>query len=542
MICILHGYLLDGSGSNLWTRSITEALCRQGETVHLFCQEYHPEQFDFIAEAYFYRLDGSVDTLLKRDVPYRGRCIMHKAEIGDTLPVYVWDHYEEFPNVVPMVELPDEAIEQYLGRNTEALMKVVERYPIKAMHANHAVLMSVVAERVSAETGIPFAVMPHGSAIEYAVKKDGRFLRLAIGAFTAASRVFVIGREMRERVKSVLGAVARVDEKMMELNLGVDTSLFEPVEKELRRANIEKLIELISGAPRGKRPEMSAGMFNRLEAVSDIDLTRDVLASAQGYTAKLPDSDLEAKLAAVDWERDPVMLFVGRLIASKGLQAILAALPLILDRHAEAKLIAVGHGPLREGMEAFLWALRRGDGQLARRIAAWGAGLEGAGVRPFANVMSFFRQLEEQGELGDYFNKARRLMRADTVVFTGYLTHRELRYLFPCADVAIFPSIVAEAGPLVFLEALASGCFPLGTYFAGMGASIDAVAEVLPAEVAELMRISVDDSLAVNHIANNTSASIVLANQYKAELRRLAIGRYEWRSVAKRLSSGLRSM
>ena len=34
MICILHGYLLEGSGSYLWTRSIIQSLCRQGETVH----------------------------------------------------------------------------------------------------------------------------------------------------------------------------------------------------------------------------------------------------------------------------------------------------------------------------------------------------------------------------------------------------------------------------------------------------------------------------------------------------------------------------
>jgi hypothetical protein len=46
----------------------------------------------------------------------------------------------------------------------------------------------------------------------------------------------------------------------------------------------------------------------------------------------------------------------------------------------------------------------------------------------------------------------------------------------PCCDVAIFPSVVAEVGPLVFLEALASGAFPLGTYFAGMAASINSVA------------------------------------------------------------------
>ena len=43
------------------------------------------------------------------------------------------------------------------------------------------------------------------------------------------------------------------------------------------------------------------------------------------------------------------------------------------------------------------------------------------------------------------------------MIFTGYLTHRELRHLFPCCDAAVFPSLVKEAGPLVFLEALASG-------------------------------------------------------------------------------------
>jgi hypothetical protein len=38
MIVFLHGHLLDGSGSNLWTRSVVEVLCRQGETVHLALQ------------------------------------------------------------------------------------------------------------------------------------------------------------------------------------------------------------------------------------------------------------------------------------------------------------------------------------------------------------------------------------------------------------------------------------------------------------------------------------------------------------------------
>jgi hypothetical protein len=96
MICILHGYLLEGSGSNLWTRSIVKSLCENGETVHLVCQENHPDRYDFIAECYKYNKDNSIQSLLKRSVPYKGKCIMHKPQLGDTLPVYVWDKYEEF--------------------------------------------------------------------------------------------------------------------------------------------------------------------------------------------------------------------------------------------------------------------------------------------------------------------------------------------------------------------------------------------------------------------------------------------------------------
>ena len=111
MLCILHGYLLEGSGSNLWTRAIARSLSREGETIHLVCQENHPEHYDFIAQAFRYHPDGSVEMILEeREVPYPGRCIMHKPQLGEVLPVYVWDKYEEFSTVVPMAELPDEQV------------------------------------------------------------------------------------------------------------------------------------------------------------------------------------------------------------------------------------------------------------------------------------------------------------------------------------------------------------------------------------------------------------------------------------------------
>ena len=544
MICILHGYLLEGSGSNLWTRCVVESLCMEGHTVQLVCQEPYPERYDCIAEAYRYHLDGTVETMLSRTVPYPGKCIMHKPQLGDTLPVYVWDKYDEYPNVVPMVNLDDDAIDTYVRRNAEVVKRVVQRYGVSAMHANHAVLMSVVAQRVSADTGVPYAVMPHGSALEYAVKPDVRFKRLATSAFNDAGHVFVHGEEMRNRVATILPDVLDLDEKFSVLPLGVHTAQFEPVPRERRREKMGRLFLELTDLPRGRRPEQLPRMIDDARRTTDADALRAVLAGVK-YETKAPDEDLEEKLQQVDWEHDAILLFVGRLISAKGIQSGLAALPLLLAEDPGIRLLAVGHGPLREPMEAFLWALEHGDRALAMRIVECGRMLEGdpdgaGGSQALGKVKWFFHDLEERGELDRYFEIAQEHVRADRVIFTGYLTHRELRHLFPCCDAGIFPSIVKEAGPLVFLEALASGCFPLGTYFGGMKASIDAIAELFPPEIAAAMKIDPLDTVA--DIVSNVSLALRFGVRYKDVLSRTAQSRYDWTSVGRKLVHELDSL
>lgn len=537
MLCILHGYLLEGSGSNLWTRCVVESLCMEGHTVQLVCQEPYPERYDCIGEVHRYHPDGRVETTLSRDVPYPGRCIMHKPQLGDTLPVYVWDKYDEFPNVVPMVNLDDKAIETYVARNAEVVRQVVERHGVTAMHANHAVLMSVVAQRVSADTGVPYAVMPHGSALEYAVKPDKRFERMATSAFTDAGHIFVHGEEMRNRVATILPGVPGLNRKFSVLPLGVHTAQFEPVPRERRREKMGRLFVALADLPRGRRPEQLVRMIDEVRETRDATLLRGVLARVK-YETKAPDEDVAEKLQQVDWEHDAILLFVGRLISAKGIQSGLAALPLLLAEDPGIRLIIVGHGPLREPMEAFLWALEHGDRTLAMRIVGSGRMLEGdpdgaGGSHALGKVTKFFEDLEARGELDQYFALAREHVRADRVIFTGYLTHHELQHLFPCCDAGIFPSIVKEAGPLVFLEALASGCFPLGTYFGGMKASIDAIAELFPAEIAGAMKI--DPFNTVADIASNVSLALRFGVRYKDVLSRTAQARYDWTSVGRKL-------
>ena len=539
MIAILHGYLLEGSGSNLWTRSIIQSMCNNGETVHLICQENHPELYDFICEGIIYHSNGNKETILKRDPVYPGKCILHKPKLGNTLPVYVNDKYEEFSDPRPMTNLDDAEIEEYLRINIKVLTQIIDENQLKIILANHAVLMSVVAQQVAIKHRIPYAIMPHGSAIEYAVKKDKRYYKYAEHAFDEAQRIYVIGKEIRNRVKDLFTSLPQIESKMLALNLGVNTSLFNPVKVKNRKDKINELYELLNDLQRGKTNLQSENMKNELSAdISKQKLLR-VINTSTSYNAKLTDDNVEGKLQMIDWDNEKIILFVGRLIANKGLHSIIAALPEILATENNTRLIVVGHGPQREPLEALIWALQNGHTDLVLNIVKWGRELEGNGEKSLEETQFYFDHLKKSNDLDNYFNKAQEYINRDTVLFTGYLTHRELSCLFPACDVAIFPSVVAEAGPLVFLEAMASGCFPIGTYFAGMGASIDSVSHAVPPDIVDLMKLSSRADQTVLDIVTKVRKALYIGRSYKEKLHNVAIEKYDWNNISKRLVSDL---
>jgi glycosyltransferase involved in cell wall biosynthesis len=535
MLCILHAWLLEGSGSNLWTRAVVQALCRRGETVHLVCQENHPQRYGFISAAITHFRDGSSQTTLSRETPFPGKCILHKPELGETLPVFVWDKYEEYSRVVPMVDLQTSEIESYVETNLRVVRRLVEDEKITAIHANHAVMMPVVAQRIHQSLGIPYTVMPHGSDIEYAVKVDERFLDYATTAFIDAERIFVHGDEMEARVLKVFQRVPYLADKLVELRLGVDTSEFELVSRSTRHREIDQLFSALLSLPRGKTAAQEDSFERGLPAVRDVGSLRALLADTAKYDGKRPDARAAEKLATIDWLTAPTLVFVGRLIAWKGIQSLIASLPFALEKEPGLRTIVVGHGPLREAMEAMVWALGNGRRDLVELIMKHGREIDGSAEAGAADtaldeVSAFYSELERDGKLGDYYALAERVLRPGTVIFTGYLTHNELRHLFPCCDVGVFPSVVRESGPMVFLEALASGCFPLGTYFGGMKASIDALREEVPAEISDIMKLDRSDT--VRDLTVKIPRALEATDRYRETLARFARENYDWSSVA----------
>src|SRR2546428_9460252 len=69
-ILLWHGYLLGGTGSNVYTRALAREWSRAGHDVVVVCQEPDPERYDL------------------------GGAKVFRPNIGGLLPVFVLDRYE----------------------------------------------------------------------------------------------------------------------------------------------------------------------------------------------------------------------------------------------------------------------------------------------------------------------------------------------------------------------------------------------------------------------------------------------------------------
>jgi hypothetical protein len=68
-ILIFHGYLLHGTGSNVYNALLAGALARAGHEVHLVCQERRPEAIDAVGAVGDWEGPGA--TLRVRTLPDR---------------------------------------------------------------------------------------------------------------------------------------------------------------------------------------------------------------------------------------------------------------------------------------------------------------------------------------------------------------------------------------------------------------------------------------------------------------------------------------
>ena len=437
-ILIFHGYLLRGTGSNVYNALLAGALARAGHDVHLLCQERRPEEIDAVGAAGDWD-DGG--TLRVRPLRDGRRVTTYRPDIGGVLPVYVADRYEDL-DARTFAELSDAEVAEYVARNVAAVREVAALVDPEIALANHLVMGPLILAR-ALEERVPYAVKVHGSALEYTVKpQPERFLPAAREGIARAATVLVGSRHTAESLWAAMDDPTLPPRTKLGPP-GVDVERFRPLPRVQAAAELRTLAAGLAEQALAAPPNGDTSAF-----------ARDAGEAARA-------------LGRLDPEHDRLVTFVGKLIVSKGIDLLAAAWPLVLAAVPDARLVVVGFGAYRAALERLLAALAAGDLAAVRILAGEGRAAEGGPHAPLALLEAFLDDLAGAADRDAYLRAARAL--PDRVVLTGRLEHEELAPLLAASEAEVVPSTFPEAFGMVAVEAAAAGALPVVADHSGLG-------------------------------------------------------------------------
>jgi glycosyltransferase involved in cell wall biosynthesis len=191
-ILVWHGYLLGGTGSNVYTRQLAREWARAEHDVTVLCQEPHPELHDL------------------------GGAKVVRPDVGGLLPVFVLDRYEGY-EVKLLQDCTRAELDAWVEANARALG---DRLPADVVLCNHVLLGGAVG----AATGAPYSVKAHGSELEYSMRGRPELEAWGAEALAGATATFVGSAHIRQVLEDVCGHVEHVHE----VPPGVDVEQWRP--------------------------------------------------------------------------------------------------------------------------------------------------------------------------------------------------------------------------------------------------------------------------------------------------------------------------
>jgi glycosyltransferase involved in cell wall biosynthesis len=532
-ILIFHGYLLQGTGSNVYNAELAAALVRAGHEVHLLAQDRAPRELDWVDATGDW--DGGALRVDARREPVRG--VVYRPDIGGLLPVYVADRYEGLV-AKPFQDLTEDELDGYLSRNVAAVREVAERVRPDLALANHLVMGPVVLARALAGLDVPYVVKVHGSALEYTVKPHPRFKPYAVEGLAGARAVLVGSRHTAESLWAEMDDPAVVERTRLGPP-GVDVARFVPREPAAAAAGLAALRDRLASA----EPQAAQGDGDPASASPHTHhppASGNVAAIDPGEP---PHADEPAPHPASSFDRSPgeaaralaqiapgerLVVFVGKLIGSKGVELLLAAWPLVLAAHPDARLLVVGFGGFRDGLQELEARLAAGDLEEARQTRSE------AGA-PLPHLEAFLAALP--GDDADRYRAAAASL-PDRVSWSGRLDHEELTDVLPAAESMVVPSTFPEAFGMVAAEAAACGAFPVVARHSGLAE----VARTLATEVPEPARPWLSFEVGPGAVRELAAAVVSwldagagLREETREAIVQVAREHYSWDGVARRL-------
>lgn len=540
-LLITHGYLLTGTGSNLYVNNLVRELVKKGEDVILVCQDFDPLAIDFVNELYDFNSENSIAQLVgKKDSAFKGKCTCFRPNLNGFLPVYVYDHYEGF-QVKEFTACSDQEVNSYVQQNYSAMDYILTHHEVEMVNTNHLVMFPYIAKKLKEVHEFKFVITIHGSALNFTVKKDKRFENYAIESLKVAEEIVVDSLHADEEMKEFLEQVglSYLIKKIEIIPAGVDVNSFgiASLSKSNMLIDFKSSIAENEKNSEGRNSAVSAdilyGKYSGSQLNSVVNKTRS------SYDYRHIDKDVSKRLDQLDFAENNNVFFVGKYLWTKGIYLLLCGIPTILREKPNTNFIIAGFGPFREPAEVILKYLAENKIddliQLVRSNELFLG--EGHGDQKAQLPLLEAILVKHQQEMESAISQINFDLRT-RVIFTGILNHAQLVHLLPAMDVLIAPSVFPEAFGMVAIEAASCGVYPVVTYQSAFKEIADHVKALVGNKVSN-KDVMLNEDASIN-IAYNVVAYLNQKSQwgeseiatFKQSLRKLVVDNFSWEGIA----------
>jgi len=538
-LVITHGYLLTGTGSNLYVNNLVRELAKVGKEVNLLCQDFDPMAIDFVNEYYEFNTENTEYKLVgEKSSSFPGKVRVFKPNLNGFLPVYVYDHYDGY-EVKEFPSCTYEEVASYVTQNKNALELVVVDFKVEVVNTNHLVMFPHIATLVKETTGVRHLITVHGSALNFTVKKDKRFEEFVKNSLVKADEIIVDSLHADNELKEFLDEVdlSYLKEKVEIIPAGVDVTSFflptAPAEEMIQDFQDKIALKVLTS--KGRTTEQTEGILNNEASVQEVINSVEQLRADYDY--RNVDQDVVAKVETLKDGTHRIM-FVGKYLWTKGLHLIIFGIPKVLKQFPKAKFVFVGFGPYREPCEVVVNALANNNlDQLEEVLKAQNPLFKGeeGNVKLLQEILSQEKETLTQiiDELGFDVRQ--------NIVFTGIAEHKELVSLLPAMDALIAPSVFPEAFGMVAIEAMACGVYPVLTYQSAFKEIDDEVIEAVKYYPFKINKVFLDENSSENIAQNlieyfNFKATLMPTEfiGFQKVLRSVVMENYSWEGICQK--------
>ena len=417
-ILIVHGYFLEGNGSNIYVRNLAKEIKKNGHRVIILSQESQAKDYSLVDRVYEFTFGNKIKRMTyKNPVSSKGECILIKPEIQGVLPVYKKEDVFGYQTVEFHKMKPAE-IHNYTNLIANAVENILCEIQIDLIISTHLFPEPYIVENVRRKLShnIKHFCIADGNCYYYSYLKNKSLKEYIVPAFLKTHNIIFQNEEIYiDIIREFPDYKERINSKSEIIPPGVDNDIFQPV--------------------------YSIQPKNRI-----IENLRYKIKNDNGDASFLENFNFENRLNILSY---------GNFSLEKGIPLLIIVFPFIRKFIPEVNLYIAGFGQEQKKLKQLIEFLSRGmKKEYYNLLELLMENFESEDDQKNFYEICYLNLMDPEFSQ-EYFRQGKDI--DNLIHFVGYMEHSKLSDFISLMDLCIFPIISKEGFSISVIEAMASG-------------------------------------------------------------------------------------